>query len=211
MSPSIESPGLAEGSSPSTAAAAPPPPYTASSVRDGQAQPTEAQDAGVDVTAAFANLRLSNEAQDPDADTCLAHLKLLFAIQAMKEEVGYTDGLWGIWDTRTDTGELGDLVVDEPDAKSGNNAHGADERKLATLSKLREKRWALFVARAVDRYESWWSSLRSTFPLIERDMETPSTPKYDSFVDPPQDPIAWNDMMLPPLGTTDSAAPRAPE
>lgn len=29
----------------------------------------------------------------PDANTCLAHLKLLSALQTLKEDVGYTDGL----------------------------------------------------------------------------------------------------------------------
>lgn len=32
----------------------------------------------------------------PDANTCLAHLKLLSPLQALKEDVGYTDGLWGL-------------------------------------------------------------------------------------------------------------------
>lgn len=213
MSPSHQKPGLAEASSSPTApgTVAPPPAYTESAsdqpVRDGQPQPTGQPDDAVDVTAAFASLKLSNEPEDPDADTCLAHLKLLAAIQAMKEEVGYTDGLWGIWDTRADTGELDEPVPEGPDAKAGGkDAPSADAKKLATLSKLREKRWALFVARAVDRYESWWATLWSTGPLIEWDMETPSSLKHEKFVDRPQYQAPWNDKILPPLGTMGSAA-----
>src|ERR1044072_1405222 len=43
-----------------------------------------------DITASFAHLKLGNAPKQPDADTCLAHLKLLIDIQTLKTDVGYT-------------------------------------------------------------------------------------------------------------------------
>ena len=150
----------------------------------------------VDVTASFASLSLSPTPQNPDSDTCLAHLKLLYAIQGMKEDVGYTDGLWNIWDSRADD-EREDLSLGAmPDAAPAKLADD-DKRKIA-ISKIREKRWAVFVARAVDRYESWWQSLSGVM-LREADMEDAKSPKY---VKLPSDSTitAWKEDMLPPLG-----------
>lgn len=211
MAPS-KSARLAEEQSASAAAAtAPPPTYNASAndqaVPDGQVPPPPPDHTDtVDVAAAFANLRLSNEPQDPDADTCLAHLKLLFAIQTMKEDVGYTDGLWNIWDSRANSNELDELVVDDTQAAVAvNKAKDPNAGKLVALSKLREKRWALFVARAVDRYEAWWASLPSLGALTERNMETANSPKHSGFVSQPAESIVWNEMMLPPLGSATAA------
>lgn len=151
----------------------------------------------VDVTASFAALSLSSTPKDPDSDTCLAHLKFLHALQGMKEDVGYTDGLWNIWDSRAD-----DLREDLspggiPDADTAKLTEG-DKRKIA-ISKIREKRWAVFVARAVDRYESWWHSLSGVM-LREADMEVSGSPRYSRF---PSDgtPAVWKEHMLPPLGS----------
>ncbi len=74
-------------------------------------------------------------------------------------------------------------------------------KKLAVLSKIREKRWAVFLARAVDRYEAWWTSMqRPNGGLTENDMHTPRTDKYDLFVSSGNDLMAWDASNLPPLG-----------
>ena len=70
----------------------------------------------------------------PNADYCLAHLQLLSVFHALKEDVGYNDGLFNLWDIRWE------------------NAENREE----TLVRMREKRWALYVARAVERFEDWW-------------------------------------------------------
>ena len=54
----------------------------------------------------------------PDSHRCLIHLKLLSALHNLKEDVGYTDGLFGLWDARSD--------------------YAAEREK--TLSQIREKR-----------------------------------------------------------------------
>jgi hypothetical protein len=181
-----------------------PPAYTA--VQAEQQSPDV-----VDITAAFSTLNISPKPQDPTVDTCLAHLKLLYAVQALKEDVGYTDGLWDIWDTRAD-GPDSDIDIELPDghlpasvtnAQDLNGPQGekgriapSDSHKIR-LSKIREKRWALFVARAVDRYEAWWNVFPKTM-LREADMNDKSGADYHSFVNE-KAYLLWTQDMLPPL------------
>jgi hypothetical protein len=184
-----------------------PPTYDASAndaaVANGQGaygQPS-ADDPAVNLTAAFENLKLSNGPGFPDVDRCLAHLKLLSAFQSMKEEVGYTDGLWNIWDNRADGDEI--LVVDGPPADVPMPPHSEknmiDDKKLHRLSKIREKRWALFVARAVDRYEAWWAAVSThASPLTLDDMGVAGSPKYDKFTSVSTG-LQWTQDSLPPL------------
>lgn len=35
----------------------------------------------------------------PVAETCIAHLRLLHAFHSLKEDIGYSDGLFGLWDS----------------------------------------------------------------------------------------------------------------
>ncbi|CRK11061.1 hypothetical protein BN1708_010005 [Verticillium longisporum] len=131
----------------------------------------------VDLAPALGELNLSGTAAArPTPDACLAHLRLLFAFQVLKNEVGYTDGLWEIWDER---------------------AKGSAQ----VLAALREKRWALYVARAVDRYGAWWQSFVPDM-LLEADLVTPGvvgrTSRYVGFVQEAK-PMKWTEEMLPPL------------
>jgi hypothetical protein len=122
------------------------------------------------------SLKLSDVPQDPRPNTCLAHLKLLFTFQSLKEDVGWSDGLWDIWDAN---------YPSTPDAA------------IKALATVREKRWALFVARAVDRYEAWWSTLSGQM-LTERDMEKDRT-RYLNFM-ANWEPMNWSLENMPPLG-----------
>lgn len=153
---------------------------------------SEAADVDVDNTAAFSTLSLHDTPKDPDADTCLAHSKLLFALQSLKEDVGYTDGLWDIWDSRQDT--LDPAAHRLPDADTATTPDAGTKIKL---SAIREKRWALYVARAVDRYEAWWSTFDTNF-LREDDMKLASGALYHNFVSDKQY-MTWDESMLPPL------------
>ncbi|CAG9941783.1 unnamed protein product [Clonostachys rosea f. rosea IK726] len=155
-----------------------------------------------DVTAGFANLTLSPGPQDPNTDTCLAHLKLLYAFQTLKEDIGYTDGLWGLWNTRAEgvdlTPNLDGKVSDAGNGASNHEPLSREQEQQLALSQVREKRWALFVARAVDRYESWWGSMKDQLPLHERDMEYDGAAAYDLFPMPMQG-VLWKNEPLPPL------------
>jgi hypothetical protein len=91
-----------------------------------------------DLTAAFSNLTLHLQSPKPTPDQCIAHLKLLEAFHQLREDVATTDGLFGINDS---------LVP----------AHGLSEpQRIDALRKIREKRWAVYVARAAARFERWW-------------------------------------------------------
>jgi hypothetical protein len=198
----------AEDSTTSSIAAPPPPAYSVTAppavgpasdtnppVVDGKQPPDAAatnEAEPVNITAAFEKLSLTSPTPSyfPTTDACLAHLKLLFALQSMKEDVGYTDGLWGLWDSRAGPIDHSERSVEER----------AQDKQLQALSQIREKRWALFVARAVERYEAWWRSFPRS-PLSEGDMMAASSDKYIDFTKDGSPPlIEWSEEMLPPLG-----------
>ncbi|KAH6628758.1 hypothetical protein F5144DRAFT_537475 [Chaetomium tenue] len=146
-------------------------------------------DNDTNLSSAFEKLSLSKSPSDPSPETCLAQLKLLFAIQGMKEDVGYMDGLWGLWDSRA--GPL-DQSVQSVEGKM-------QDQQLQILSQLREKRWALFVARAVERYRAWWR-LFGGRPLREDDMMVQNSTAYVEFPGSAgSEGIEWREEMLPPL------------
>ena len=163
--------------------AAPPPSYE------------QAQNGPVDLDAAFANLHVSDQPGKPDPDRLLAHLKLLHAFQTLKEDVGYTDGLFGIWDSRAGP----PIAIPKTEKPNMNDLPPAVREQQSVLSQVREKRWALYVARAADRYETWWAGLPSDPPLVELDMEDPESPAYAKFPEAGSAPY-WTPAMLPPLG-----------
>lgn len=154
-------------------------------VADSQAGNTTELPPGAvdDLSAAFSSLDLPEVATGLHRSTCLAHLKLLAAFEALKEDVGYADGLWEIFDSRV-MNPQGDVVEKDADPKQA-------------LAQLREKRWALFVARAVDRYEAWWDTMVGE-PLTEDHMKDPASPNYINFVHT-HSTMRW--AVLPPLGT----------
>ncbi|KAF4996226.1 hypothetical protein FGRMN_4625, partial [Fusarium graminum] len=161
--------------------------------------PSALKDQDLDITAPFRDLLIEPNPAEPEPNSCLAHLRLLFAFEALKEDIGYTDGLWGIWDTRSDGNiqvrENGDVIENPFYADYAPD----DEDKAKSLSKLREKRWALYVARAANRYEAWWDSLaREHPPLIEEDMRDLNSPSFAQFV-VGEDPSWWEKKALPPL------------
>lgn len=106
-----------------------------------------------DMAAGFRNLDLGHKNDDsfPTVEECIAHLKLLECFYRLRQTVGGMDGLFGI----------NDSVVTQSSVWS--KAHGSDDevelQKLELLGKLAEKRWAIFLARAVDRFEAWITSL----------------------------------------------------
>lgn len=135
-----------------------------------------------DDLVAFLSQKLPQVATGLHRGTCLAHLKLLAAFEALKEDIGYADGLWEIFDSRVITPQ-GDAVQEDLDPKQA-------------LSQLREKRWALYVTRAVDRYEAWWNTMVGE-PLTENHMQDPASANYVKFVNS-HDAMKWG--VLPPLG-----------
>jgi hypothetical protein len=162
---------------------APPPSYTPTANPQGPSLE--------EINASFSNLRIGDAPKNfPDTDLCLAHLKLLEAFFIMKQEVGYTDGAFDIWDSRapgTDESVANDQV--------------ARNTRLEALSKIREKRWALYVARAVHRFEIWW--MKALCQYEQSVMLTEGAMRNKEFQDFPGAGKVqrWTASMLPPLGT----------
>lgn len=92
-----------------------------------------------DITAGFSNLKIAKATDGfPVTEEVIAHLKLLECFYRLKQSIGSQDGLFGILD---------ELVT-------GHGLPNTD-KTAECLSKLAEKRWAIFVQRAVERYETW--------------------------------------------------------
>lgn len=135
---------------------------------------------------------LNNLPAHPCAERCLAHLRLLFAMRRMRVLVGCTDGLWGLCDVHAEGAVMGESV---PAVKAQNN--------LEAWLRIHEKRWGLFVARAVDRYEAWWKWLarrHATQPAVSvRDIDAGDAAYRDFPVDDEGCVVPWTEDMLPPL------------
>jgi len=102
------------------------PPY---SKKDIEAPPS--------LTTGFSNLRVSAD-DSPNRAQCIAHLKLLECFYRLRQNISSTDGLFGIHNHAL-TSANGNQPCEDP----------------KTLSLLGEKRWAIYVAKAVDRFERW--------------------------------------------------------
>ena len=129
-------------------------------------------------TSAFSDLTLPESPSAPQVDICLAHLKLLSAFEELKTRTGMRNGLWDIWDSR-----------------AYNASQDAERDPKDVLALLREKRWVVYVARAVDRYEAWWNSFVPNM-LTEAAM-IDGKEKYVNFTQ--SQPMIWKEDMLPPL------------
>ena len=136
-----------------------------------------------ELNAAFANLRLGDVPLEfPTADQCLAHLKLLNTFYTLKEDIGYTDGLFGLWDAKCE-------VL---------------ENKEEALAKMREKRWTLYIARAVERFEDWWVKYLCTREhgnrILAKEMVS-SNAVFQQFTERGR-AQKWTVEDLPPLGSS---------
>ncbi|KAF2802183.1 uncharacterized protein BDZ99DRAFT_512635 [Mytilinidion resinicola] len=76
----------------------------------------------------------------PTSSECVAHLRLLNAFHRLRYEVGNFEGVFGI---------------NDPGATDGPD-------RTRNAEWLKEKRWAIYVTRAADRFEKWWGSLPKT-------------------------------------------------
>lgn len=86
-------------------------------------------------------------------------------------------------------------------AESTAGDETATRTRLEALSKIREKRWALYVARAVDRFESWWNGFLVRLEP-QRQHLTVSDMWNTAYTDWPRSGSLqrWTREMLPPLG-----------
>ncbi|GFF86582.1 hypothetical protein IFM60648_07757 [Aspergillus lentulus] len=109
-------------------------------------------------------------------DQCVAHLKFIAALADLRDSVAGNDGLFGLHDPPQT--EFPDHV---------------DEVR----ARMREKRWAVYTARAVDRYTKWWGTcVPSNRPGARlKDLEDES---YDHITQG-NHLLSWSKDSLPPL------------
>jgi hypothetical protein len=128
-----------------------------------------------DFEAAFSNLTLSAIAsKTPDRDECIAHLKLLECFKHLREDISSRNGLFGIHDgySKDSLQEVYDKIASEATSENEKREKylKTTNQIEKTLESLRDKRWAIYVARAASRYEKWWKSV----PNPGRDREPDS-------------------------------------
>jgi hypothetical protein len=112
-------------------------------------------------------------------DQCIAHLKLLWAFAQLRIAVSDTDGLFGIHNSQAER-------------------FLQEESKSLALARIREKRWAIYTSRALDRYATWW--LKSPFPSEEPITTTDLRTARYSKVTEGLNQFQWQSQYLPPLG-----------
>lgn len=136
-----------------------------------------------DLTAAFSNLTIGRGSPTPTPEQCIAHLKLLEAFHQLREDVATTDGLFGINDSLVSTNE-------------------SKPNQCDILRRIREKRWAVYVARAASRFEKWWQeSVQPDAVMISQQHLTGQL----LFTDEDRRTGNWviSRDQLPPLGMSD--------
>ena len=131
-----------------------------------------------DLSAAFSNLNFEQTGVKPTADQCAAHLKLLEAFSQLREDVSTTDGLYGLSDS------ILPVVNDE-------------RQKTQVMAKIREKRWAVYVTIAVQRFTSWFGAIQPDAQMLRVDrMEAgwyAQIPNHSK-------PLQFTQDTLPPIG-----------
>lgn len=140
----------------------------------------------VDLNASFSKLELDNQTPKPTADQCVAHLKFLEALNQLRESVASSDGLYGIYDNFVELTDKG-------------------TRNPVKMAKICEKRWAIFVNRAVSRFEWWWRTC--TGPILPMITESEVTSKQFQTVAQQGKPLQFTLDNLPPLGRPTGAFP----
>ncbi|KAJ5232183.1 hypothetical protein N7468_005139 [Penicillium chermesinum] len=114
-------------------------------------------------------------------DQCVAHLKFLAVLADLRDVISNTDGLFGINNSDVD----------------GKFSQPTDQN--AARAKIKEKRWAVYTARAADRYTAWWfnclpvSQSRATLKMVKDE-------HYEQITSPDKaSDISWSTNNLPPI------------
>lgn len=137
----------------------------------------------------------------PTPAECIAHLKLLHAFAKLRHDIGNHDGLFGIANEGVEGTEYTAMQhVDElPSNNTGQQLGGVHQHSPANAAvelptqdtvanldaalaeRIREKRWTVFVTKAVDRFEQWWNSLPAHGPRSSSVWRSPITTRdFDS-------------------------------
>ncbi|GAB7355284.1 hypothetical protein MBLNU459_g5824t1 [Dothideomycetes sp. NU459] len=165
----------------------PPPSYTATNVG-----PQDYADPPVDLTAGFAQLKLDSSGGSeavPRPQECVAHLKLLQCFYRLRQKIGSAEGLFGISDP-----------FPNPDIPQ-RDGDQTDLNKIRAV--ISEKRWQVYISRAVHRFELWRNSLQPNpdYLTLSDVSSQPSGGKAAAMVKPAPDTkaIQFSPETLPPV------------
>ncbi|KAF2468381.1 uncharacterized protein BDR25DRAFT_394851 [Lindgomyces ingoldianus] len=95
------------------------------------------------LTSAVGSLVLNDlpgNAPIPTVGHCLAHLQVLECFYNLREHISKTDGIFGFSNSLAQPMSQWD-----------------DANEVREIDLVQEKRWAVYVTRAVDRFEAWWT------------------------------------------------------
>lgn len=110
-------------------------------------------------------------------DQVVAHLKFLAVLADLRDVVSNSDGLFGLFDSEAEK---------HPDS--------LDEARV----RIREKRWAVYTARAVDRYQKWWSACLPMSRSVAT-MDDLVSQTYEKIIEC-ETMVLWTAENMPPLG-----------
>ncbi|KAB8664805.1 hypothetical protein FH972_026232 [Carpinus fangiana] len=125
------------------------------------------------------------------SDHVIAHLKLLHAIQDLRNDISNQEGLWG----------LSDSFLPAPEAP-GIPVTPAAQKIEVVRKRIQEKRWAVFVSRASERFNRWWAALQSTHstaPLKMQDFNRDNPQLIDRGIPSSSVGECLSKAQLPPL------------
>ncbi|KAF2789775.1 hypothetical protein K505DRAFT_340982 [Melanomma pulvis-pyrius CBS 109.77] len=171
--------------------AALPPPYSSQPPSNQASSSNVEAGATPEVRPVLENLDFEpSPLQLPTAAECIVHLKLLHAFAKLRHDVGNQEGLFGIDLEKFERAEeettpggdshQPDGVHEQNTAKATIPTHTLTEEEkeeAALAERIREKRWSVFVTKAVDRFQKWWGSLSakanpSFLPLSTEDFKS---------------------------------------
>lgn len=146
-----------------------------------------------DITAGFSNLQLGTSTQnEPRPQECVAHLKLLECFYRLKQQVAGSDGQFGV---------SMDVVaqLDESAQVGGSKFEDKNNEVLALLA---EKRWQVYISRAVTRFSVWRDALEPTYDYYTLKQATDSKGEVlaDRVDHTKAKPILLHTDNLPPIG-----------
>lgn len=124
-----------------------PPEYTPGTNGGAPLPPTEAP---FDLAAKLNALNLAGSPPFPTPDQCIAHLKFLHSLHGLRQDISTRVGLFDINGPPREDGQQGEESDPAPNY--------SDQAGIEPRAKVREKRWEVYVSRAVDRFSTWWYS-----------------------------------------------------
>jgi hypothetical protein len=127
----------------------------------------------------------------PSPQDCVAHLKLLECFYRLRQEIASTNGLFGI------TCDIAESV----DQKAPRTEPHKDKNDEAIIL-LAEKRWQVYVTRAVERFSRWRYSLEpnADYYTLAQAIATKAQILGDRVEPETAKPFLFDEENLPPIG-----------